>query len=172
MLPDLDLDQPDRNLSAKSLPVLSFLSQMEVQAPLSNKTFVNRLNQIHAGLHFNQTYSADDFGPEFLQKYGWIKFLGPDGYWHSDQLSSGFLLLGDNITYPKHRHLAEEIYFPISGTGDWYHENDHWQTKSPGDRIVHGSNIIHSMRTNGQPLLLLYIWRGGNLAQKSEIHNM
>ncbi len=172
MLPDLDLDQPDRNLSAKSLPVLSFLSQMEVQAPLSNQSFVNRLNRIQADLHFNQTYSVEDFGPEFLQQYGWIKFLGPDAYWHSDQLSSGFVLLGDNITYPKHWHVAEELYFPISGTGDWYHENYGWQTKSPGDRIVHASNIKHSMRTNGQPLLLLYIWRGGDLVQKSEIHNI
>jgi len=172
MLPDLNLDQPDRKLLAKSLPVLTFLSQMEEQAPLCNQSFVNRLNRIQADLHFNQTYSVEDFGPEFLQQYGWIKLLGPDAYWHSDQLSSGFLLLGDNVTYPKHWHLAEELYFPISGTGDWYHESYGWQTKSPGDRIYHASNIKYSMRTNGQPLLLLYIWRGGNLVQKSEIHKI
>ena len=170
MLPDLDLKQPDRNLSAKSLPVLDFLSQMEVQAPLSNQSFVSRLNRIQADLHFNQTYSVEDFGPDFLQQYGWIKLLGPDAYWNSDELSSGFVLLGDNITYPTHWHVAEEMYFPISGTGEWYHENDGWQSKSPGDRIVHASNIKHSMRTNGQPLLLLYVWRGGDLVQKSEIY--
>jgi len=170
MLPTLDLEQPDRHLSAKSLPVLSFLSQMEVQAPLTNQSFVNRLNRIQADLHFNQTYSVEDFGSEFLQQYGWIKFLGPDAYWHSDQLSSGFVLPGDNTTYPQHWHAAEELYFPVSGAGDWYHENYGWQTKSPGDRIVHASNVKHSMRTNGQPLLLLYIWRGKDLAQKSELH--
>ena len=172
MMPDLDLEQPDRILPARSLPVLSFLSQMEMQAPLSNQPFINRLNRIKADLHFNQTYTVDDFGPEFLQQYGWIKLLGPDAYWLSDQLSSGFVFLGDNITYPKHRHEAEELYFPISGTADWYHENYGWQSKSPGDRIAHASNIKHSMRTNGQPLLVLYIWRGGNLLQKSEIHDV
>lgn len=167
-MPDLDLNQPDRNLSARSLPVLTFLSQMEVNAPLSNQTFISRLNRIKAALHFNQTYSVEDFGSEFLQQYGWIKFLGPDAYWHSDDLSSGLVLLGDNISYPKHWHEAEELYFPLSGSGEWYHEDYGWKTKSPGDRIFHASNIKHSVRTNGQPLLLLYIWRGGDLAQKSE----
>ena len=170
MLPNLKPDCPDRCLSARSLPVLSFLSKMEAQAPPNNQSFVSRLNRLQADLHFNQTYSANDFGDEFLQQYGWIKFLGPDAYWHSDQLSSGFVLLGDNVTYPEHWHVAEELYFPISGTGDWYHESYGWQTKSPGDRIAHASNIKHSIRTKGQPLLLLYIWRGGDLAHKSEIH--
>ena len=170
MLLDLNLDKPDNELPAKSLPVLSFLSRMEDHAPNSHQPFVNRFNRIQADLHFNQTYSADDFGPEFLQQYGWIKFLGPDGYWHSDTLSSGFLLLGDNITYPDHWHVAEELYFPISGTADWYHESHGWHVKTPGDRISHASNIKHAMRTNGQPLLALYIWRGGDLLQKSELH--
>jgi hypothetical protein len=170
MLPTLNLEQPDRMLPANPLPVLSFLSQMEVQAPPYNHPFVNNLNSVQSDLHFNQTYSTEDFGADFLQQYGWIKFLGPDAYWHSDLLSSGFVLLGDNITYPQHCHVAEELYFPISGTGDWYHENYGWQTKSPGDRIEHASNIKHSMRTSGEPLLLLYIWRGGNPVQKSEFN--
>lgn len=168
-IPALNLDQVDRNLASKSLPVLSFLSQMEIQAPTKNQAIINLLIQLKDELHFNQTYSNKDFGSDFLQQYGWIKFLGPDAYWHSDELSSGLILLGYNIIYPEHWHVAEELYFPISGTADWYHENYGWQSKSPGNSIYHASNIKHSMRTNGQPLLALYIWRGGNLVQKSDI---
>lgn len=83
-------------------------------------------------------------------------------------MSSGFVLLGADTTYPEHWHKAEELYFPISGTGEWFHEDHGWQTKSPGDMIVHASNVKHAMRTIGEPLLLLYIWRGGDLLQKSE----
>jgi hypothetical protein len=169
-LPSLNFEQPDRLLPANSLPVLSYLRQMEAQSPPDNQPFIRRLNNLKSKLHFNQTYSTEDFGANFLEQYGWVKFLGPDAYWHSDQLSSGLVLLGDNITYPEHWHVAEELYFPISGIGDWYHESYGWQTKSPGDHIVHASNIKHSMRTNGEPLLLLYIWRGGDLVQKSDIH--
>jgi len=142
---------------------------MKSLAPVENQLFIDQLITCQSYLHFNQTYSAEDFGAAFLEQYGWIKFLGPDAYWHSDQLSSGLVLLGDQVTYPEHWHIAEELYFPISGIGDWFHEFSGWQTKGPGDRVVHASNIKHSMRTNGEPLLLLYIWRGGDLIQKSEI---
>lgn len=167
MLPTLNLAQPDKTLQPNPLPVLSFLPQMTALAPPNNRAFIQLLSDLHTELHFNQTYSAEDFGDDFLQQYGWIKFLGPDGYWHSDQLSSGLVLLGDNVTYPKHWHIAEELYFPLSGTGDWYHEDHGWQTKSPGARITHASNVKHAIRTTGEPLLLMYIWRGGDLGQKS-----
>jgi hypothetical protein len=62
----LRLDQPNWNLSAKLLSVLSFLSQMKVQTPISKQLFVNRLNRIQDDFHFNQTYSVEDYGPEFL----------------------------------------------------------------------------------------------------------
>lgn len=168
MLPSLDLQNPDRILEPKALPVLSYLPHLKVLTPEADLPFVTRLDDLKTSLHFNQTYTADDFGADFLQQYGWIKFLGPDGYWFSDSMSSGFVLLGDNTTYPEHWHKAEELYFPISGTGEWFHENHGWQTKSPGDMIVHTSNVKHAMRTIGEPLLLLYIWRGGDLLQKSE----
>ena len=168
VLPTLNLAQPDRILTANPLPVLSFLPQMATLAPPNYRTFIKLLANLHTDLHFNQTYCAEDFGDDFLQQYGWIKFLGPDGYWVSNQLSSGLLLLGDNVTYPEHWHVAEELYLPLSGMGDWYHEDYGWQTKSPGEIITHASNVKHAIRTNGESLLLMYIWRGGDLGQKSE----
>ncbi|MEM7565441.1 MAG: dimethylsulfonioproprionate lyase family protein, partial [Pseudomonadota bacterium] len=168
-LPALDFEIPDRMLAANSLPVLSFLPRMLELASEENLALVNQLSCCYQNLHFNQTYSADDFGSAFLLQYGWIKFLGPDAYWHSDELSSGLILLGSNITYPQHWHVAEELYFPVSGTADWYHETAGWRTISPGKVIHHASNIKHSMRTTGEPLLALYLWRGGDLEQKSNI---
>jgi len=125
--------------------------------------------QNESKLHFNQTYSAEDFGEKFLKQYGWIKFLGPDAYWHSDLLSSGLVLFGDHVTYPKHWHVAEELYFPLSGTAHWHHEKKGGTTIAPCPLINHASHIKHSMRTLGEPMLALYIWRGGNLVQKSNI---
>ena len=170
LLPKIDLQKPDWNLPPRGLQVLSFLPQMAELAAPENRKIVGQLIDLQASLHFNQTYSAEDFGAAFLQQYGWIKFLGPDAYWHSDTLSSGLVLLGDNITYPEHWHVAEELYFPISGTAEWYHEEKGWQQIAPGAMIYHASNIKHSMRTSGEPLLALYIWRGGDLVQKSNIN--
>ncbi len=170
LLPSVNLARTDRLLPANSLPVLSYLPEMVELAPSYNQPLIKELIKHRTKLHFNQTYGEDDFGADFLKRYGWIKFLGPDAYWHSDSLSSGLVLLGDNVLYPEHWHEAEELYFPISGSGDWYHENYGWRPKSPGDCIAHESNVKHAVRTSGEPLLLLYIWRGGDLQQKSDYH--
>ncbi|MGY8907089.1 MAG: dimethylsulfonioproprionate lyase family protein [Pseudomonadales bacterium] len=169
LIPPLNLKKPNRILVPKSLPVLSYLPQMAKQAPKENQPLINCLIQNESKLHFNQTYSAEDFGENFLKQYGWIKFLGPDAYWHSDILSSGLVLFGDYVTYPEHWHVAEELYFPLSGTALWYHEEKGWATIAGCPLIHHASNIKHSMRTFGEPMLALYIWRGGNLVQKSNI---
>ncbi|MFT5975889.1 MAG: hypothetical protein ACI9YO_002068 [Gammaproteobacteria bacterium] len=169
LLPTLNLEKSDRMLASKSLPVLSYLPQMAKQSPDENRLFIDHLLNIKSSLHFNQTYTAADFGDDFLQQYGWIKFLGPDAYWHSNVLSSGLVLFGDNVTYPEHWHVAEELYFPISGTAEWYHEENGWLKIPPSQLIHHASNIKHAMRTSGEPLLALYVWRGGDLGQKSSI---
>lgn len=169
LLPDININAPDREIEAKTLPVLKFLPRLASAALPVYRTVIDRLIDVQDGLHFGQTYSAGDFGEDFLDQYGWIKLLGPDGYWNSDELSSGFLILGDNITYPQHRHQAEEIYLPISGNAQWYREHDGWQEQPAGTVIHHPGGIGHAMRTWGEPLIALYFWRGGNLTQKSEI---
>ena len=171
LLPALDFDNPDRQIPAHTLPVLSYLPRMAKLAPPVNQFFIDMLMRSQSELHFNQTYSSSDFGEAFLQQYGWIKFLGPDAYWHSDTLSSGFILLGDNITYPEHWHVAEELYIPLSGSAEWYHEQLGWRQLPPGTVIHHASNVKHGTRTIGEPLLAMYLWRGGDLLQKSNIND-
>ncbi len=167
-LPVLDFDSPTRNLEPRTLPVLSFLPQLANQVGGEFRELIDVMLELAPDLHFGQTYSAEDFGEAFLQQYGWIKFLGPDAYWHSDIISGGFIILGDSITYPEHWHKAEELYIPISGSAEWYHQDHGWQLKQPGSLILHQSNVKHGMRTIGEPLMALYIWCGGNLIQKSE----
>ena len=69
LLPTLDLQKPDRMLVPKALPVLSFLPQMADLAPAKNRPLIDEMIRLQPELHFNQTYSAEDFGAEFLQQY-------------------------------------------------------------------------------------------------------
>ena len=73
LIPPLNLKKPNRILVPKSLPALSYLPQMAKQAP-KNQPLINYLMQNESKSHFNQTYSAEDFGETFLKQYGWIKF--------------------------------------------------------------------------------------------------
>jgi hypothetical protein len=120
-------------------------------------------------LAWRQTYTAKDLDPVFLDNYGWSEILGGAGPLASDRIACGFLILGPSTHYPRHRHEAEEIYLPLSGTAEWQQGDAVWRERPPGVLIHHGSNEPHAMRTGGSPLFALYLWRGGDLAQKARL---
>ena len=76
-------------------------------------------------------------------------------------------MLGPATHYPRHRHEAEEIYLPLSGTAAWQQGDARWRDRPPGTLIHHAGNEPHAMRTGAGPLLALYLWRSANLAQKA-----
>ena len=167
LIPELDLSTPHRVLKPQSLEVLGYLGQISDQALPPYRELLDALVCAREFLYFGQTYTEGDFGAEFLRQYGWIKLLGPDAYWHSDTVSSGFLILGDHNFYPEHWHEAEELYLPLSGQAEWFDERQGWRLQPPGSLIHHASGVKHATRTAGEPLIALYLWRGGNLTQKS-----
>lgn len=126
---------------------------------------------LHAApmLEWRQTYTEHDFGPRFLERYGWTELIGRRGPFPSDRLAAGFLLLGPDTEYPPHRHEAEEIYIPLSGHALWLKNDSGWLPRPPGELVHHAPWTRHAMRTRQDPLLALYLWRGGNLTQKSII---
>ncbi len=152
-----------------SLPVVRWLSQIKANAPPSSATLVGEISKLSTGLTWHQTYKQPMVGAAFLDNYGYTELLGLTGPVPSQHLACGFLLLGASTAYPRHRHEAEEIYVPLSGTAAWQHGNQGWREESPGTVIHHASNEPHAMRTGIQPLLALYLWRSENLDQKSRL---
>jgi len=120
-------------------------------------------------LAWRQTYTNRDLDDEFLDNYGWSELIGLRGPLCSERLAVGFLMLGADTLYPRHRHEAEEIYVPLSGTAAWLQGDGIWREKTPGRLIHHASLEPHAMRTAAQPLLALYLWRGAHLSQSSSL---
>jgi hypothetical protein len=122
-------------------------------------------------LVWGQTYSAADFGPHFLDNYGWTEVFGSRGPFVNGRVAGGFLLLGPDILYPDHHHVAEEIYIPLTGGAEWRTAGAPFVKRDAGEVIHHRPNVPHAMRTGTAPLLALYLWRGGPLDQRSIIVN-
>jgi hypothetical protein len=152
-----------------SLTVARCLPQIKANAPPSSATLVGTLSKLSSVLTWQQTYKQPIVGAAFLDNYGYAELLGLTGPVPSQHLACGFLLLGPSTMYPRHRHEAEEIYVPLSGTAAWQHGNQGWREESPGTVIHHASDEPHAMRTGIQPLLALYLWRSDNLNQKSRL---
>lgn len=120
-------------------------------------------------LEWRQTYSAGDFGADFLDRYGWTELIGQRGPIPSESVAAGVLLLGPEVEYPSHSHEAVELYLPLAGTALWKRGTGEFRAVAPGEAIRHESWEPHTMRTQSEPLVASYVWRGGDLQAKSRI---
>lgn len=158
-----------REVVPAGLPVCGVLGAAAAGAPVGFAALVAGLRDGAAGLRWGQTYGAAEFGEAFLQGYGWTELIGLRGPIASDAVAVGFLLLGPGVEYPPHAHEAVEVYLPLSGTAEWLRGDGPFAPVAPGVAIRHPSWMPHAMRTEAEPLVAAYVWRGGDLAAKSRI---
>jgi mannose-6-phosphate isomerase-like protein (cupin superfamily) len=154
---------------AKRLPVCVSLPGIERFAAPATMALTRALAAASDALEWRQTYSVDDFGPAFLNNYGWTELIGTRGPIPSATIACGFLLLAPGTDYPLHAHEAAEVYLPLAGAALWRRGTESFAARQPGDLIEHAPWTPHAMRTEDDPLLALYVWRGGDLAAKSAI---
>jgi hypothetical protein len=159
-LPDVESDS--------TLPVLRCLPDFAADQSGFGAFLVADLCRNHHLLMWRQTYAAGDVGDAFLRNYGYAEIVGMKSI-PSRRIACGFLILGPSTLYPRHRHEAEEIYIPLSGTARWEQSDAVWRERRPGAVIHHASDEPHSMQTGAEPLLALYIWRSKQLNQKARL---
>jgi hypothetical protein len=162
-------DMPVRSLEPHALGCLNHLDRIAELATPDAKPLTRFVADHRDELRWGQTYTAADFGQGFIDNYGWLEVFGTRGHFVNDKVAGGLLILGPNIVYPDHHHIAEEIYIPLTGGTEWRMGEGSFHTRAAGEVIHHASNVSHAMRTGTEPLMALYLWRGGPLAQKSTI---
>ncbi|MEZ2333580.1 dimethylsulfonioproprionate lyase family protein [Mesorhizobium sp. RCC_202] len=165
----IDWTMPARSLEPHGLACLHHLDRIAELAPPAIQPLVRLVANNRDALRWGQTYSAADFGQGFIDNYGWLEVFGTRGHFANDAVAGGVLILGPDIVYPDHHHIAEEIYIPLTGGTEWRMGEGGFQLRAAGEVIHHASNVSHAMRTGKDPLMALYLWRGGPLAQTSTI---
>jgi hypothetical protein len=158
-----------RAQTPRQLPVCRSLHLVGSLAAPATQGLVDLVARSTDVLEWRQTYSASDFGSAFLDGYGWTELIGRRGPIPSERIACGVLLLGPEIEYPDHAHEAEELYLPLAGAAHWRKGAGDFAMLSPGTPVVHRSWEPHAMRTGPDPMLALYVWKGGDLAAKSKI---
>lgn len=168
-LAGLDWGMDERPVDAAGLPCLRHLHRAAEIAPDWAAPLARFLVDKGESLHWARTYTATDFGRHFVDNYGWLELFGTRGHFINEEVAAGFLVLGPKLIYPDHHHVAEEIYLPLTGGTEWRKGDGDFCIRSAGEIIHHPSNVNHAMRTDEEPLLALYLWRGGPLAQRPVI---
>jgi quercetin dioxygenase-like cupin family protein len=158
-----------RAVTPSHLPVLSWLPEIGRDRAAFGIDLVTAVCRAAQSMAWRQTYSTQDADAAFLDNYGWSEILGASGPLGAERIACGFLILGPSTHYPRHRHEAEELYVPLSGTAGWQQGDAPWREQSPGTAIHHARDEPHAMRTGAQALLALYLWRSADLKQKARL---
>ncbi|HIL41985.1 MAG TPA: transcriptional regulator [Gammaproteobacteria bacterium] len=157
-----------RNVVNIKYDALRYLGKVKTRPIEKYHELVKKLIDSKNDLFWRQSYDENAFGKEFLDRYAHTELIGTRGPIVSDKIACGFLLLGPDIEYPGHSHEAEELYLPFS-KALWKKGSSEWVERPAGSLIYHDSWVSHSMKTTSEPLLALYIWKGGSLDQIPDI---
>lgn len=146
----------------KRLPVCRYLDLVFDQPHTANVQLVmTALQAVEPFLEWRQNENyLNRLDNDFLDRYAYSEWIGPGGFFSSNSLAAGVLLLGPETVYPDHNHPAIEFYHILSGAALWRKSGGNWESKSPGSRIFHQSWQPHAVKTRAEPLLALYFWTG------------
>lgn len=113
--------------------------------------------------NWQQTYTEAELGRSFLDRYGYFELIGQTGHFHSATCNAYIGYWAEHLHYPWHYHVAEELYFVLTGQARFESEGDPPAILTPNQARFHKSNQPHAMTTGDQPILTLILWRGAEL---------
>jgi len=108
---------------------------------------------------WRQSYSDEQIGSGFNERFGSYQLIGPEGHFHSASLSTFVLYAAANLWYPWHDHPAEELYLILAGEAEFFAAGRASRTLRPGDTAIHLSCQPHAMQTHDSPVLAYVLWR-------------
>jgi len=105
-----------------------------------------------------------------LAGYGFAEVVGLRGQFLSTRIRSGIGVWGPDIIYPPHHHRADETYVVLAGAAEFTVGEGAGASvsmRTAGDVVHVPSMTPHGFRTGEDPLVVLYMWQGAGLREKS-----
>ena len=142
-------------------PALSSLDRALANVP-SGSHLGDAVLSVAPRLGWFQVFNSDEIDPH-LSRNMIMAVLATRR--HADTargLHAGLFLLAPGTDYPPHTHTAAEVYYCVSGKLTLRHGVDERPFfLHPGEYSVTPSERLHSLKTEDEPVLLVYIWLTG-----------
>ena len=160
---------PYAALKPRTLPVVALLADLAGKCSTDTASLTQAIIDGADDLHWQQSYSVDQVGDTYLEKYGWFNLISPGGPFVSSELRLSIGMWGQGLYYPEHWHEPEEKYCVLAGGAKFMAKGRPPRVVTSGGVVHHASNQPHAMDMQNTPLLALAIWRGGALTRPSYI---
>lgn len=110
-------------------------------------------------------YPPDQIGPSFGSAHAFASLVGAEGNFHADDFDFGLFLIAPHVLYRDHRHLAPELYAPLTGPHGWRFAPDAPLVVKPAHQPVWNTPLRpHLTKVGSVPFLCLFCWTRDNHA--------
>ena len=124
------------------------------------EALINAKDRLHWKVDDGGYYYRDaDVGDAYKNGNVHALLIGPENsVVQADDVLLGFFLLSPHTLYRDHRHVAPELYIPLTGPSGWRFDFGPWQDHQAGDVIYNPANKIHATRVDDIPFLSVFVW--------------
>ncbi|MEM9124186.1 MAG: dimethylsulfonioproprionate lyase family protein [Pseudomonadota bacterium] len=147
------------NLTPNPIPATKLVYECQAVGSAMSDALTRAIRATAHLAQWKVTYTEDEVGVDFLNRYGYYELFGPTGHFHSTQLRGYVAYWGAGLTYDWHSHQAEEIYLTLAGGAMFKVDGDD-AFVGPGQTRLHASWQSHAMVTRAKPILAFVLWRG------------
>lgn len=156
---DASRARPARN-RARENPALDHLPRA-FAAARGDERLVAAMRAMSPRLSWASSYAPKGRGAYLATRMGWGEIAGPYGLVATPSLRFGCFLLSPRMVYALHGHMAEEIYFVLSGLLEVEHGFEGTRTAIPPGAFYHTPpSEPHALHIGEEPVLLVYQWVG------------
>jgi hypothetical protein len=152
-------DLTTTQLEPSPIPAVELVRNFDAGCSEMTKALSDAIKTTAHLAHWKVTYTEDEVGADFLQRYGYYELFGPTGHFHSTQLRGYVAYWGAGLNYDWHSHQAEELYLTLAGGAVFRIAGDD-SFVGPNQTRHHNSWQSHAMTTTDQPILTFVLWRG------------
>lgn len=147
-------------IRASDHPAVRFLDSA-LGAQRAEERLCSAVRAIAPELCFGSSYAREGKLAAIGQGMVWSEIAGPNGLVRDPSRRLGLMLLAPQLHYPLHGHVADEIYFVLSGTLAVEHGFDGKRVApAPGGCYRTPSGQAHALHVGDEPVLLVYCWIG------------
>lgn len=156
-------DLTPANLQPRHIPAADLVASFALAGTEQTGALIEAVKASTHLASWKRTYTEEEVGADFRNRYGYFELFGPTGHFHSSQLRGYVGYWGERLSYDWHSHEAEELYLNLAGEAVFKAEGD-IATVRAGEIRGHTSWQSHAMDTTDQPILTFVLWRGAGMA--------
>ena len=149
-------------LEPNSIPAVELVQKTDFPTENATRSLSDAIRATAHLAQWKHTYTEEEVGADFLNRYGYYELFGPTGHFHSTQLRGYVAYWGAGLNYDWHSHQAEELYLIVGDKAMFCGEGNETYV-GPNRTRRHGSWQSNAMTTIDQPILTFVLWRGDGM---------